>query len=80
MFQMRNCTNEQAVVQSKQQYENDNSGSLATAYECQKTNHLTYTRYIHEKKGQQKYQQEDKVGQNVITTTKLLTTFAILKE
>ncbi len=45
MLQMRNYTNEQAVVQSKQQYKNDNSGSLATTYEWQQTNHLTYTHY-----------------------------------
>ncbi len=80
MLQTRNYTNEQTVVQSKQQYENDNSGSLATAYECNQMSQLTYTRSIHGKKGQQKYKQEVKVGQNAITTTKLLITFAILKD
>ncbi len=80
MLQMRNYTNEQTVVQSKQQYEHDNSGSLSTAYECNQMNHLTYTRSTHGKKGQQKYKQEGKVGQNAITTTKLLTTFVILKD
>jgi hypothetical protein len=72
--------NEQTVVQSKQQYENDNFRFVGRCHECKQTNHLTYTRSIYEKRGKQKYQKEGKVGQDAITTTKLLTEFAILKD